>query len=196
MKRTSTYNLPELRDNVAERTRQAMGSEALADSRPLGELSPEERANLAACSDEILSTASAILQRTSSMLRGITQGEYVVMRFLASCGDEAPTAVTIADSVRLTRPRITQIVNSLESKGYAVRKPDATDGRKMHVQITDDGRAEVARNLAVGGGLADAFFMRLGLEDCRELNRLLARIDELMNDYDSPAIHRLLDEAR
>lgn len=46
----------------------------------------------------------------------------------------------LSKSLHLTRPAMTQILNSLEEKGFLTRSLDENDRRKFRVKITDKGR--------------------------------------------------------
>lgn len=46
-----------------------------------------------------------------------------------------------SDMIRITKPAVTQIANNLQRKGYLVRVPDQTDGRKVHFAVTPTGEA-------------------------------------------------------
>ena len=83
-----------------------------------------------------------IALKLTQIIRELAQGEYCVLLFLDSC-EEDSTAVEIADKVSLTRPRITQIVSSLESRGLVERSKDEYDHRKVNIHITDAGHESV-----------------------------------------------------
>ena len=91
--------------------------------------------------ESVILTEKALLAATH-LVRELTQGEYSVLVYL-DAQTESSTAVAIADHVALTRPRITQIVSSLESRGYVTRTRDDVDKRKVNIVITDEGRKAV-----------------------------------------------------
>lgn len=47
---------------------------------------------------------------------------------------------TISDKTKLSRPAVTQTLNSLEKKGYIIREMDEKDRRKFKVKITPQGK--------------------------------------------------------
>ncbi len=51
------------------------------------------------------------------------------------------TIGALAAHERVQPPSMTRTVNCLVDDGYAVRRPDATDGRQVLVDLTDKGRA-------------------------------------------------------
>ena len=91
--------------------------------------------------DSIVLAEKAMLAATK-LVRIHTQGEYSVLVYLDE-RNESATAVEIAEHVSLTRPRITQIVSSLEERGYVSRTRDDEDRRRVNVELTAEGRKAV-----------------------------------------------------
>ena len=89
-----------------------------------------------------INLSECVMLKASQLVRELTQGEYCVLVYLESCTEDA-TAVEIADEVSLTRPRITQIVSSLERRGFVTRTKDDHDKRKVNIRITEAGRGMV-----------------------------------------------------
>ena len=52
----------------------------------------------------------------------------------------------LAAKERVQPPSMTRIVNSLESRGYVVRRPDPRDHRQCLVTLTDSGRLVLLAN--------------------------------------------------
>ena len=77
----------------------------------------------------------------------LTQGEYQVLRHirLASAGfpaDGKPSpvrAATLSDKLELSRPSITRILNTLERRGFIIRKIDREDRRSITIELTEKG---------------------------------------------------------
>lgn len=55
----------------------------------------------------------------------------------------ALTVGQLAGAERVQPPSMTRTVNCLEASGDVVRRPHATDGRQVVVELTDTGRARV-----------------------------------------------------
>ena len=52
-----------------------------------------------------------------------------------------PRRITdLADSERLAQPTVTLLVKRLEARGWVARERDTSDGRVVHVHLTDAGR--------------------------------------------------------
>ena len=132
--------------------------------------------------ETVILTEKAVLVATQ-LVRELTQGENCVLVYLDSLSEDA-TAVEIADQVALTRPRITQIVSDLESRGLVVRTKDTEDRRKVNIRITDEGRRLVRehREQALVG--FNSFLEELG-DDGEAFIRILHKtIDHFEAKYD------------
>lgn len=141
------------------------------------DLSAEERQNLKELAEKSVSFTEKATLAASPTVREVTQGEYCVLLCLEALNKET-TAVQIADMVSLTRPRITQIVNSLEHRGFVIRKKDATDRRKINIKISAAGRRMVEKQRTDAIERHEKFLLNIG-DDSEEFVRLLG----LLSDY-------------
>jgi DNA-binding MarR family transcriptional regulator len=88
------------------------------------------------------------VMRTSRRLRVeatgevITPGQYTVLAQLN--GNGAQTLRTLAEREHVQAPSMTRIVNALADQGFVSRAANPDDGRQVHVDITDAGRAVLA----------------------------------------------------
>jgi DNA-binding MarR family transcriptional regulator len=88
------------------------------------------------------------VMRTSRRLRVeatgdvITPGQYTVLAQLN--GNGAQTLRTLAEREHVQAPSMTRIVNALAEQGFVSRTANPDDGRQVHVDITDAGRAVLA----------------------------------------------------
>ena len=70
------------------------------------------------------------------------------------------------------------MLNSLEKKGYAERKPDPQDKRRVLVHITDAGRKMTAKRYEEGVEMGEASLCVLGEEDTIALQRIFRKLVE------------------
>ena len=98
--------------------------------------------NLRELAERSVTLTERVILKATQTVREFSKGEFCVLLFLESL-DQDTTAVEIADQVSLTRPRITQIVSSLERRGFVTREKDEFDKRKVNIRITDEGRRVV-----------------------------------------------------
>jgi DNA-binding MarR family transcriptional regulator len=88
------------------------------------------------------------VMRTSRRLRVeatgevITPGQYTVLAQLN--GNGAQTLRILAEREHVQAPSMTRIVNALADQGFVSRAANPDDGRQVHVDITDAGRAVLA----------------------------------------------------
>ncbi len=121
--------------------------------------------------------ANLFLRRTDP---AVSRTDVSVMQRLS----RAPRRITtLAAAEQIKQPGMTLLVNRMEERGWAVRRPDPSDGRAVLVSLTDAGRAALAR-LEDGyhamlsahmAGLDDAEVGAL-LEAVRVLDDLVARL--------------------
>jgi DNA-binding MarR family transcriptional regulator len=99
------------------------------------------------------------------------------MRALDILGREGPLAPTdLAHRVGFTTGGITTVIDRLERAGYVVRRPDASDRRRLLIEVTDATRE---RDRIVFGGLFQlAETIATGYKD-RELQTVRRFIDEI-----------------
>ena len=76
----------------------------------------------------------------------ISHGGLSALACLVADGPQRPGALAEAEGV--TAPAMTRVVNSLESLGYVVRRPDPDDGRATVVAATEEGEALVLQGRA------------------------------------------------
>jgi DNA-binding MarR family transcriptional regulator len=116
-----------------------------------------------------------------------------LIRWLSPPGLSLTTAATLATLERsgpcrltalaategVTQPAMTQLVGRLEESGLAVRRADPADGRVVHVQITDAGRALVATRRAARAERLSGLLARLTQADQDALAAALPAIEAL-----------------
>lgn len=102
----------------------------------------------------------------------LTLSQYRVLAILGA-GSEA--ASVLAEKLAVTRPSVTGVVDGLVSRGLARRDPDATDRRRIGVELTGEGRRVLAA--------ADA-------EVERRLGRVAAQLDQADADAASAGLER------
>lgn len=83
--------------------------------------------------------------------------------------------------LRLTRPTITSMVNSLEEQGYVVRIDDEEDRRVVFVRPTERGVELVSRaRVSFSTNIAELIEF-LGEKDAQELIRIMAKVRQFMD---------------
>lgn len=101
------------------------------------------------------------------------------MHILEAIGkDEARNMSTVARKVRVTVGTLTIAMNNLVKKGYVERRRGEKDRRVVLVMLTDKGRAAVTYHESFVHQMGTLFKNELDLEQCKELNSILERLEE------------------
>jgi MarR family transcriptional regulator, organic hydroperoxide resistance regulator len=110
---------------------------------------------------------------------GLTYPQYLAMLALWEAGDPL-TVGELGRRLRLDSGTLTPLLKRLEAAGHVVRRRSADDERRVHVEVTEQGRAlrdqvaDVPMRLAGETGLS----ARDGKELRRLLGSLLENLDE------------------
>ena len=121
-----------------------------------------------------LSTLRPHYEATSS-LRGMP----AVMRVLMEEGGPVSPG-EIARRTGVTDARIANALRALEERGLVERHPSEHDRRRVEVSLTDAGRESVRDHARGAARFVTGFLVELGLDDARDLVRLLDRMLEVI----------------
>ena len=95
---------------------------------------------------EILRSLRRILRKTSEHSRqisrqsGLSVPQLLCLKAIHDAGEEEVTAAKIADTIQLSAPTVTRIVDRLEVAGYVTRERRSQDRRKVCLSLTELGR--------------------------------------------------------
>lgn len=124
-------------------------------------------------------------------VRGVSPGEFFMLNHIARFGgEEGLRAGNLGEKLGMSRPAVSQMLNSLEDKGFIERMQSRRDHRAVFVRLSEQGRG---RFDAVMRGLAhnlDHVFDQLGREKFEQLIRL---VNDLSNIAEQEA--RDMDDA-
>ncbi len=79
--------------------------------------------------------------RTQRAVDSMSDGQFAVLAGLFIHGPH--TLTELADRERVSAPAMNRTVNCLQDAGYISRSADENDGRKVVIDLTDEGRAVV-----------------------------------------------------
>lgn len=100
------------------------------------------------------------------------RGEYGVLRYLLYVQDKVSAGV-LTGQLHVVPGRMTDILNSLESKGWIERHRDEDDRRRVVVCITEEGKKQAKKMRSYIRKEYQGMFQLLGQKDTEELIRLL-----------------------
>jgi DNA-binding MarR family transcriptional regulator len=115
----------------------------------------------------------------------ISRGEYFLLHriFNLTQDTEESVGVKITDlskAVQMSRPAISQMLNSLEKKDFVVRIMAKSDRRVVYVKLTQAGAEELEKNRKQFQEFFDRLVEELGSNDTAELIRLVNKLHTIM----------------
>lgn len=109
-------------------------------------------------------------------------GETKVLTFIASYKHKQNNyqllPSDISKSLDMTSPRVSNILSTLEKKGYIRRDFSTVDRRKVYIYITDDGEKYVNEIAEESKKIFKSIIEKLGEHDAHELVRIINRLIE------------------
>lgn len=118
----------------------------------------------------------------------ISRGEYFLLHrifHLTQDTEEESMGAKITDlskAVQMSRPAISQMLNSLESKGFIERIMAKKDRRVVYVKLTQAGIEELEKNRQEFQNFFDRLVEELGSNDTAELIRLIKKLDAIIEN--------------
>lgn len=91
----------------------------------------------------------------------------------------------IQENMYISKPAVSQTLNSLEKKGYIVREIDTQDRRKISVQPTNEGKEVLNRSAMTYDEKIQYLSEQLGQEDMETLLRLLNKLADIVDDMEN-----------
>ncbi len=94
----------------------------------------------------------------------------------------------IAKELALSPGRTTNIINTLEKRGYVARENDEEDKRKVYISLTEEGERHITGRYQDAVKSYSILFERLGEQDAKEYFRILKRIHEIVGEMQKEGI--------
>lgn len=138
--------------------------------------------------EELYNLLADLLNRKANMtVLNSIRGEYGVLRYLVYIQDYV-TAGHLSEQLRVVPGRMTDILNSLESKGLVVRDRDPKDKRRVKVSVTEKGKIQAKQMREHISKEYEGMFQILGKKDTEEFIRLLKIVLSYSNEevFDFP----------
>jgi MarR family transcriptional regulator, organic hydroperoxide resistance regulator len=118
---------------------------------------------------------------------GTHHGELFCLRLLAR--SDGMSQRDLADTLHLSRPRVTSILQGLEKAGAVRREPDSQDQRITRVFLTAEGRRREMMNRAALEEYVERTLGRMSEADQLELIRLLDQVSGNIAELLCPDSH-------
>ncbi|WP_340007697.1 MarR family transcriptional regulator [Paenibacillus sp. FSL K6-0276] len=101
----------------------------------------------------------------------------------------------LSDLLQISRPTATQMVNSLEEKGYVVRTTSDTDRRVVYIGLTNKGEQIYDTQMATFSGILSEVTEKVGKKEIDQLIFLCDRFQEAVHEVRSRQFFTPSDEA-
>ncbi len=89
---------------------------------------------------------------------------------------DAPTFTDLAETLDVTKPSVTAIVNLLQRKGYVKRQQSQTDRRAYHIVLTEEGKHIGHLHQDMHAKMAAVFTSHLDHNELQTLNAILHKV--------------------
>ena len=138
--------------------------------------------------EELVVAMHRIRRLSMSFMSGneIHMGELAVMNAIAGCPRCPRKRIFVSEiqnhAHHMTKPAVSQILNTLEKKGYVSREMDAIDRRKIAVSLTPSGQEILKRQREDFDRKLEAVISRFGEDNTRQLTKLFTLLADAAND--------------
>ncbi|WP_230398391.1 MarR family winged helix-turn-helix transcriptional regulator [Novisyntrophococcus fermenticellae] len=120
----------------------------------------------------------------------VQMNELMILEIISkgcSCSERDFNVSRIQENLHITKPAVSQILNSLEKKGYIVREINAQDRRKISVMTTPAGDRALLESMNLYDEMLSELFSRFGEENIflliNQLDELTRVFQQLKDEY-------------
>ena len=99
-----------------------------------------------------------------------------------SCSEKSCTNLNVPkmqERLRISKPAVSYILNTLEKKNYIVREIDPQDRRKISISATPEGVSAARRSAEKYNQAWEELLLQFGEDNMRQLVELLTSLNEL-----------------
>ncbi len=117
---------------------------------------------------------------------GLHMGEFFALHFLYEKTVAKPGEVCVSDlhsKLMMSKPGVSQLLNSLEKKGYLSRDIHAGDRRKIQLLLTPQGLQALEQCQRANEHFVQEITLRFGEQNTEQLALLLTQLAQLMQAY-------------
>ncbi|MCA0044822.1 homoprotocatechuate degradation operon regulator HpaR [Celeribacter litoreus] len=130
----------------------------------------------------LLRAREVVMERFRPMLAAndVTEQQWRVMRVLEEAGET--DASFLANKACILAPSLTRIMRTLEARGFLQSHRDKTDGRRMLITLTEEGRAFIRELAPQSAEIYASIEEKIG---CENIDTLLDQIENLLRALDN-----------
>ncbi len=103
------------------------------------------------------------------------KGMFVILKILQE-SDKGVVAGEIAKKMNVSTARVASALNSLEKKGYIERKSEKSDGRKVVIFLTEQGKTALTERKKHISNVVSCMFDNISKEETKEFFSLLNKL--------------------
>lgn len=101
------------------------------------------------------------------------------------CSDNNIGMAEMVANLHITKPAISQIMNSLEKRGYIERKKDKVDRRKVVVILTQDGMNVLNKSKEQVDKIFEEIISRFGEDNTKQMISLIEKLAEVSEELEA-----------
>lgn len=87
---------------------------------------------------------------------------------------------SITKDLDIPKPTTSKMLNSLEERGFILRKIDRSDRRVTYISITEEGYAYIKKMRTIRNQYINDLMNKLGEHDAKELIRIIDKLDRIV----------------
>ncbi len=92
------------------------------------------------------------------------------------------SARELTDMLQLDKGYVSRIIRSFEQRGFVARRASSADGRTRLIDLTEEGKAEIDRLIAITNRSIQDLLAPLSDEDCQAMCDSMGAIIKIMGD--------------
>ncbi|WP_455714313.1 MarR family winged helix-turn-helix transcriptional regulator [Anaerosporobacter sp.] len=137
---------------------------------------------------ELIETMMKIhsMKRKSKGFGGLSHTEGMILFYLDHKIDEDNTlgikVSQITKHLEIPKPATSKVLNSLEERGFILRKIDRSDRRVTYISITEEGYAFIKDLHDKRDQYISDLLIKLGEEDAKELIRIIDKLYRIVSE--------------
>lgn len=121
------------------------------------------------------------MKRITDDVHRSSRGIYLVLRYL-SLQEKEISSKDISDNLHVSSARMAIALHTLEEKHLITKQTCESDGRKMLITITDEGRNVLENRNANIIELLEGLFTKLGKGDAEDLVRIFTKLNIVLDE--------------
>lgn len=101
--------------------------------------------------------------------------------------DEGATISTLSELLEISKPAVSQMINSLEDKNFVERVTPKSDRRIVYVRLTEFGEKTLEKSFQEMYNKLNSYLEKMGEQDMETLVALLDKLHRIMSEDSNQA---------